>query len=349
MQRVGFRDFERNTRIEQRTTRPRFLKTAARGYFPRNAQCSPSPVPELPDIENYVESIERHIAGQRLEDVRLKSVFLVRTVEPPLPSLAGRRLDRMTRLGKRLVFHLAGDIDTSYVILHLMIGGRLHWKKKGAGLPGKRGLCAFDFESGTLLLTEAGRKKRASIHVVTSHDEVHRHDPGGLDVFDIDLATFTGVLESNNHTLKRALTDPRLFSGIGGAYADEIMHAARVSPIKWTSRLTIDERRRLYESCRAVLRLWTDRIRDETGAGWPTVTAFREDMAVHGRYGQPCPVCSSPVQRIVFASNETNYCPSCQTDGKVLADRSLSRLLKQDWPRNLEDLEERGITGRQVD
>ncbi len=226
-----------------------------------------------------------------------------------------------------------------------MIAGRLHWKKRGSGLPGKRGLCAFDFASGTLLLTEAGRKKRASLYVVDSEEALAEHDPAGLDLFDISQDEFDGVLTSNNHTLKRALTDPRLFSGIGGAYADEIMHAAGVSPVKWTTRLSSEERRRLFEACRGVLQNWTDRIREETADGWPTVTAFREGMAVHGKYGQSCPVCDNPVQRIVYASNETNYCATCQTGGKVLADRSLSRLLKQDWPRTLEELEERRIGG----
>ncbi len=298
-------------------------------------------MPELPDIENYIIAIDRHVAGQVLEDVRLKSVFLVRSVEPPLSSLVGHTLRGTSRLGKRLVFRFEGpDGEQSFMILHLMIAGRLHWKKRGAGLPGKRGLCAFDFERGTLLLTEAGKKKRASIYVVGSKEEVAAHDPCGVELSEIDYAQFAEILRSNNHTLKRALTDPRLLSGIGGAYADEIMHAARVSPIMWTTRLTDDEMRRLFEACRSVLDEWTWRIRDETGDGWPTITAFRDEMAVHGRYNEPCPVCGSPVQRIVYASNETNYCAECQTGGKLLADRSLSRLLKKDWPRTLDDLEE---------
>ncbi len=287
------------------------------------------------------------MTGQRLDSTRLKSVFLVRSVEPPLSSLHGSVLTKTSRLGKRLVFHFEHDDNSvRFMILHLMIAGRLHWKKRGAGLPGKRGLCAFDFERGTLLLTEAGRKKRASIYVADTQAVLAEHDPGGLELTEITCDQFVQVLNRNNHTLKRALTDPRLFSGIGGAYADEVMHAAGVSPVKWTARLTADEHRRLFAACKSVLKLWTDRIREETADGWPAVTAFREGMAVHGKYGQPCPVCGSPVQRIVYASNETNYCATCQTDGKVLADRSLSRLLKKDWPRTLEELEDRRIGGR---
>lgn len=287
------------------------------------------------------------MTGQRLEGTRLKSVFLVRSVEPPLASLHGSVLIKTSRVGKRLIFHFENDDNSlRFIILHLMIAGRLHWKKRGAGLPGKRGLCAFDFETGTLLLTEAGRKKRASIFVADSPQAVDAHDPGGLELSDINLEQFVQVLNSNNHTLKRALTDPRLFSGIGGAYADEIMHAARVSPVKWTTRLNANEQLRLFDACNDVLKLWTDRIREETADGWPTVTAFRDGMAVHGKFGQPCPVCGNPVQRIVYASNETNYCATCQTEGKVLADRSLSRLLKKDWPRTLEELEDRRIVGR---
>lgn len=286
------------------------------------------------------------MTGQRLENTRLKSVFLVRSVDPPLTSLHGSVLTKTSRLGKRIVFHFESDDGcVRFMILHLMIAGRLHWKKRGAGLPGKRGLCAFDFETGTLLLTEAGGKKRASIYVADRPEVVAEHDPGGVELNGISFEQFVEVLTRNNHTLKRALTDPRLLSGIGGAYADEIMHAAQVSPVKWTTRLTAEEHRQLFDACNSVLRLWTDHIRDETADGWPVVTAFRENMAVHGKYGQPCPVCGSPVQRIVYASNETNYCPTCQTDGKVLADRSLSRLLKKDWPRTLEELEERRIGG----
>ncbi|MDX1429567.1 MAG: DNA-formamidopyrimidine glycosylase family protein [Rhodothermales bacterium] len=304
-------------------------------------------MPELPDIENYIDALRRHVVGQKLEEIRLKSIFLVRSVDPPLQSLESRTLMDVTRLGKRLVFRFDSEEgDQRFMILHLMIAGRLHWRKLGAGLPGKRGLCAFDFEKGTLLLTEAGKKKRASVYVAVSPQAVAEHDPGGLELSELDLDRFVQVLAANNHTLKRALTDPRLLSGIGGAYADEIMHRARTSPVKWTSRLTQDEHARLFEACKTVLDEWTARIREETGDGWPTVTAFRDAMAVHGKYLQPCPVCRSPVQRIVYAANETNYCATCQTDGKVLADRSLSRLLKSDWPRSLEELEERGIGKR---
>ncbi len=303
-------------------------------------------MPELPDIENYVEALNRDVAGQRLENIRLRSVFLVRSVEPPIRSLVGAKLTRVSRLGKRLIYNFGTSGGPMFMILHLMVAGRLHWKERDAGLPGKRGLCAFDFENGTLLLTEAGKKKRASLYVVDTEADVRLHDPGGLEVFDIDAEAFSDRVVSKNHTLKRALTDPRLFSGIGGAYADEILHTARLSPVKWTNRLTEEERQRLYESCRSVLQQWTERIRRETADGWPKVTAFRDGMAVHGQFGKPCPDCGSPVQRIVYADNETNYCATCQTGGKVLADRSLSRLLKDDWPRSIEDLEERGLADR---
>ncbi|MDX1740134.1 MAG: DNA-formamidopyrimidine glycosylase family protein, partial [Rhodothermales bacterium] len=255
-------------------------------------------MPELPDIENYVSVIRRDIEGQRLKDIRLRSIFLVRTVEPPVRSLIDLCLRNVSRLGKRLVFAFGARDDQLFLVLHLMIAGRLSWKKPGAGLPGKRGLCAFDFERGSLVLTEAGKNKRASVYVVRTEDEVALHDPGGLEILDSDLDDFSRVLSSRNHTLKRALTDPRLFSGIGGAYADEIMHAAGLSPVRWTSRLTDEESKRLYIACRTVLRDWTARIRAETGDRWPTVTAFRDGMAVHGRFGEPCPRCGNPVQRI---------------------------------------------------
>jgi formamidopyrimidine-DNA glycosylase len=300
-------------------------------------------MPELPDIENYLAAIRRDIEGQRIVNTRLRSVFLVRSVEPSIHSLIGLRLHGANRLGKRIVFEFGNEDTRLFLILHLMIAGRLSWKKPGAGLPGKRGLCAFDFERGTLVLTEAGRKKRASVFLVRTEDEVSRHDPGGLEILNANLIDFRRVLSSRNHTLKRALTDPGLFSGIGGAYADEIMHAAQLSPVKWTSRLTDEEVEGLFDACKAVMTDWTERIRADAGDRWPDVTAFRDGMAVHGRFREPCPRCGNPVQRIVYADNETNYCAKCQTDGRVLADRSLSRLLKDDWPRSLDELEERVI------
>lgn len=295
-------------------------------------------MPELPDITVYIEALHSRILGQVLQRAEVASPFLVRTVEPSLENLEGHPVKDLLRLGKRIVWAFEGE---RYLILHLMIAGRLHWKPVGAKLPAKVGLAAFRFPTGTLLLTEAGSKKRASLHTVQGQAALAQHEPGGLDVFATDLETFAAALTRENHTLKRALTDPRLFSGIGNAYSDEILHAARLSPLALTRRLDADEIRRLFEATRQTLADWTDRLRREAGDGFPEkVTAFRDGMAVHGRFRQPCPACGSPVQRIVYAENETNYCPTCQTGGKVLADRSLSRLLKDDWPRTLEELEE---------
>ena len=295
-------------------------------------------MPELPDVTIYIEAREKRIVGATLEKVRLGNPFLLRTVAPPIAAAEGKRVVALRRLGKRIAVGLEGDL---WLVVHLMIAGRLHWQKAGAGLPGKRGLAAFDFADGTLVLTEAGSKKRASLHVVQGDADLAAHNPGGQEVFEIDRAEFERVLTETNHTLKRALTDPRKFSGIGNAYSDEILHRARLSPVAMTQKLSADEVGRLYEATRATLDDWIAALRAETGDGFPEkVTAFRPDMAVHGRYGQPCPDCGTPVQRIRYASNETNYCPACQTGGKLLADRALSRLLKKDWPRTIEDLEE---------
>jgi formamidopyrimidine-DNA glycosylase len=297
-------------------------------------------VPELPDITVYLECLQPRIVGQPLQKAELASPFLLRSVDPPLRAFEGRPVRALRRLGKRIVWCFD---DEYYFILHLMIAGRLHWKPPGAKLPGKIGLAAFRFPGGTLTLTEAGSKKRASLHLVRGDRALAEHDPGGLDVLAADLDAFAAVLTRENHTLKRALTDPRLFDGIGNAYSDEILHAARLSPLALTQRLDRDAVRRLQGATRTTLIAWTDRLRRDVGDGFPEkVTAFRDGMAVHGRFGLPCPVCGAAVQRIVYAENETNYCPRCQTDGKLLADRSLSRLLKDDWPRTLEELEERG-------
>ena len=294
-------------------------------------------MPELPDVEVYVECLSTRIVGQRIEGVRLLRPFLLRSVTPPLESTAGRTVDAIERLGKRIVITLAGDL---FLVLHLMIAGRLRWRDRGARIPQKLGLAAFDFSSGTLLLTEAGSIKRAALHVAAGRDGLREHDRGGIEVLTADLTAFRDVLLRENHTLKRSLTDPRLFSGIGNAYSDEILHAAGLSPLKLTARLAETEVARLQEAAQATLRAWTKRLRAETGDRFPeTVTAFHPGMAVHGRYGKPCPACGSPVQRIVYASNESNYCPTCQTGGKLLADRAMSRLLKSDWPRSIEDWE----------
>jgi formamidopyrimidine-DNA glycosylase len=295
-------------------------------------------MPELPDIVVYLERLRPRIEAQILQRVRLVSPFLLRSVEPALGAAAGRKVLGLRRLGKRIVIGLEGDL---FLVLHLMIAGRLHWKPPGAKVPGKVGLAAFDFPSGTLTLTEAGSKKRASLHLVQGPEALAAHDPGGVEVLEADLPAFRAALLRENHTLKRALTDPRLFSGIGNAYSDEVLHRARLSPLALTRRLDDAEIARLFEAARQTLMDWTERLRREVGEGFPEkVTAFREGMAVHGRFGQPCPVCATAVQRIVYAENETNYCPRCQTGGKVLADRSLSRLLKDDWPRSIEELEE---------
>ncbi len=296
-------------------------------------------MPELPDIALYLEHLKRRVGGQPLRAVRLASPSLLRTVEPPLAATHGRRVRTLRRLGKRIVFGLEGEL---FLVLHLMIAGRLHWKKPGAAVPRRRGHAAFDFPEGTLLLTEAGTKKRASLHLVEGEAALAGHDPGGLEVMDAPLSGFRDTLRSRSHTLKRALTDPRLFSGIGNAYSDEILHRARLSPVRLTGQLDEAEVARLYAATRAVLEGWCERLREETGERFPEkVTAFREGMAVHGRYRQPCPDCGAPVQRIAYAENETHYCPGCQTGGRVLADRALSRLLKKDWPRTLEELEQR--------
>jgi formamidopyrimidine-DNA glycosylase len=296
-------------------------------------------MPELPDITLYLECLRPRLEGQVLQRVEIVSPFLLRTFDPPIESLEGLRIAGFRRLGKRIVWCFEHDL---YLVLHLMIAGRLHWKPPGAKLPGKVGLAAFRFRHGTLTLTEAGSKRRASLHLVRGEAALAEHDPGGIDLFSCSLEAFAEALTRENHTLKRALTDPRLFSGIGNSYSDEILHAARLSPLTWTTRLNREEVTRLLDATRQTLSAWTERLRREVGDGFPEkVTAFREGMAVHGRYGQPCPVCGSAVQRIIYAENETNYCPRCQTGGKLLADRSLSRLLKDDWPRTLEELEER--------
>jgi len=294
-------------------------------------------MPELPDVDVYVDRLRSLLAGRTLERVRLANPFLLRSVEPPVAAVEGRRLSGVRRLGKRIVLEFDGDLR---LVLHLMIAGRLHWRGPGARIPGRVGAAAFDFENGTLLLTEAGTKKRASLHVVRGADALRGHDPGGIEVLDSDLAGFRAALAREVHTLKRALTDPRIFSGIGNAYSDEILHRARLSPFAKTDRLSPGESERLWTAAREVLADWFARLNAEPG--FPErVTAFREGMAVHGRYRKPCPVCGSPVRRIVHADNETNYCATCQTEGRLLADRSLSRLLKDDWPRNLEDLDDK--------
>jgi formamidopyrimidine-DNA glycosylase len=296
-------------------------------------------VPELPDVTVYIEALERRIVGATLERVRLLTPFLLRSVDPPLSSLTGKCVLGLRRIGKRIVIALEDEL---FLVIHLMIAGRLQWRAAGARPPGKIGLAAFDFSTGTLLMTEAGTKRRASLEAVRGDVALRALDPGGLEVFDADLDAFHQALIAENHTLKRTLTDPRVFSGIGNAYSDEILHRARLSPVKQTQALDADETRRLWEATRAVLSEWIERLRDEAGEGFPEgVTAFRPDMAVHGRYGKPCPTCGAPVQRIVYAENETNYCARCQTGGRMLADRSLSRLLHSDWPKTLDEWEER--------
>jgi formamidopyrimidine-DNA glycosylase len=296
-------------------------------------------MPELPDIVVYIEALERRILGQTLEDVRLGSPFVLRTVEPRLAAVRGKRVRRLARLGKRIAVDLEDDL---YLVLHLMIAGRLHWREPGAKLVRKLGLAAFDFADGTLVFTEAGAKKRASLHLVRGADALAAHDPGGLEILDADRDAFRAALTAENHTLKRALTDPRLFSGVGNAYSDEILHRARLSPVALTQRLTAAEIEHLYAAARETLVDWIERLGAAAGDGFPEkVTAFRKDMAVHGRYRQPCPDCGAPVQRIVYAANEANYCARCQTGGRLLADRALSRLLKRDWPRTLDELTQR--------
>ena len=295
-------------------------------------------MPELPDVVVYLEALAARVLGRPITRVRVASAFVVRTFDPPIKAVEGRVVDGFRRVGKRIVFVFADDM---FLSIHLMRAGRLHWKEPGAKLAGRVGLAAIDFADGTLTLTEAGTKKRAAIHVVRGEAALRALDRGGMEPLDSSRADFARVLRSERHTLKRSLTDPRLFSGIGNAYSDEILHAARLSPITMTDRLTDAEVKRLHVAVQKTLTLWTDRLRAEAGGGFPEkVTAFRPEMAVHGRFKLPCPVCGSPVQRIVYAESETNYCATCQTDGKLLADRGMSRLLKQDWPRSLDEMEE---------
>jgi formamidopyrimidine-DNA glycosylase len=294
-------------------------------------------MPELPDVTAYISALEPRILGRRIERVRVASVSVLRTADPPLAEVEGRVVRELRRIGKRIAIGLEGDL---WLVLHLMIAGRLHWRPPAAKLAGRRDLAAFDFTDGTLVLTEAGSKRRATLHLLRGEEALLATDPGGIDVFACDLDQFRGALSAENHTLKRALTDPRILGGIGNAYSDEILHAAQLSPITLTNKLAPHDWERLFAATRATLQLWIDRLRDEAREGFPEhVTAFRKDMAVHGRFGQPCPRCGEPVQRIRYASNETNYCARCQNGGALLADRSLSRLLKADWPRTLEDLE----------
>ena len=294
-------------------------------------------MPELPDIEAYITALEARVVGKPLVRVRLASPFLLRTAEPPLASAEGRTVRQLRRIGKRIAFGLDGDL---WLVLHLMIAGRLHWREPAAKLAGRHHLAAFDFPQGSLLLTEAGAKRRASLQLLSGEATLASVDPGGIDVFRSDLDSFRAALSTENRTLKRALTDPRFLSGIGNAYSDEILHAAQLSPIALTQKLNEDEWKRLFTATRSTLKLWVDRLRAEADTSFPEkVTAFRKDMAVHGRYGQPCPRCGAKIQRIRYADNETDYCVPCQTGGKVLADRSLSRLLGSDWPRTLDELE----------
>jgi len=302
-------------------------------------------VPELPDVTLYLEALTSRILGQPLERLRIGNPFVVRTISPGPDALAGRRVNRLRRLGKRLVIELDGGIA---IVIHLMIAGRLRWRDRGAAIPGKVGLAAFDFPAGSVIFTEAGSKRQASIHIVEGEAAIDALNPRGLEVMDADLSTFSARLTAQNHTLKRALTDPRIFSGIGNAYSDEILHAAQLSPMKTTSTLSAAEIARLYEMTRATLSTWIDRLRSQLKGEFPDkVTAFHPEMAVHGRYGQACPVCGAAVQRIVYARNEANYCARCQTGGKLLSDRAMSRLLKEDWPRTLDELESMKASRRQ--
>jgi len=299
--------------------------------------CKLVSMPELPDIAAYISALEPRIVGQPLDHVRLASAFLLRTAQPPLASVEGNIVRELRRIGKRIAIGVDKDL---WLVLHLMIAGRLHWRPPGARLAGRQSLAAFDFPHGSLVLTEAGTKRRASLHVLKGEEALRAIDPGGIDVLSSDLSSFRVALSVENRTLKRALTDPRILSGIGNAYSDEILHAAQLSPITLTHKLASEEWERLYAATRRTLELWIERLRDEAKTGFPEkVTAFRKDMAVHGRYGEPCPRCGEAIQRIRYADNETNYCVRCQTGGKVLADRSLSRLLGSDWPRTLDELE----------
>jgi formamidopyrimidine-DNA glycosylase len=301
-------------------------------------------VPELPDITAYLTALEPRILGRTLERVRLQSVFVLRTADPPITAVEGRPVRELRRIGKRIAIGLGDTLDPSqeklWLVIHLMIAGRLHWRPPQAKLSGRQALAGFDFSDGTLVLTEAGSKRRASLHLLRGEQALHDIDPGGLEIFSSDLDAFRAALTAENRTLKRALTDPRLISGVGNAYSDEILHAAQLSPIALTRKLKPDEWERLFTATRSTLELWVARLSSEARRKFPEgVTAFRPEMAVHGRFGQPCPRCGSPVQRIRYADNETNYCPACQTGGKLLADRSLSRLLGSDWPRTLDELE----------
>ena len=294
-------------------------------------------MPELPDIAAYIAALEPRVVGQTLQKIRIQSAFLLRTAEPPITAAEGRTVQELRRVGKRIAFGLNGDL---WLVLHLMIAGRLHWRPAGAKLAGRNSLAAFDFFAGSLVLTEAGSKRRASLFLLSGQETLLSLDPGGIDVLACDPAAFRAALSSENHTLKRALTDPRVVSGIGNAYSDEILHAAQLSPMALTQKLSDAEWERLFAAAQSTLRLWIDRLRAEAGDGFPErVTAFRPEMAVHGRFGQPCPRCGETVQRIRYADNETNYCPRCQTGGKLLADRGLSRLLGKDWPKTLDELE----------
>jgi formamidopyrimidine-DNA glycosylase len=294
-------------------------------------------MPELPDIAAYISALEPRIVGQPLQRIRIASPFLLRTVQPPIQNLEGRTVRELRRIGKRIAIGLQDDL---WLVLHLMIAGRLHWRPRAAKLAGRNSLAAFDFPNGSLVLTEAGSKRRASLHVLSGEEGLRSVDPGGIEIFDCDLDSFRAALTVENRTLKRALTDPRMVSGIGNAYSDEILHAAQLSPINLTHKLDSQEWERLFAATRSTLELWIDRLRDDAQNAFPeNVTAFRKDMAVHGRYGHPCPRCGEKVLRIRYAENETNYCARCQTGGKVLADRALSRLLGSDWPRTLEELE----------
>jgi formamidopyrimidine-DNA glycosylase len=296
-------------------------------------------MPELPDLTLYIEKLEERILNRPIERIRLSTPFFLRSFDPPLHEAEGKHVIGFDRIGKRIVWILDDDL---FLVFHLMIAGRFHWKKRRARPPGKIGLAAFDFDIGTLLVTEASTKKRASLHAVRGGNALSQFDRGGIEVFSATFGQFRDALKRENHTLKRSLTDPQLFSAIGNAYSDEILHAARLSPMQQTRNLSDDEMRSVFEATRATMHLWIDRLREQVGKNFPEkVTAFHEEMAVHGRYGKPCPVCCTPIQRIVYAENECNYCPRCQTGGKILADRSLSRLLKDDWPRTIEELEQR--------
>jgi formamidopyrimidine-DNA glycosylase len=292
-------------------------------------------VPELPDVIVYIEALESRISGQTVKRARLLSPFVLRSTSPPFSAIEGKRIKGLHRLGKQIVFEFENDL---FMVIHLMIAGRFQWKPKGKTVGGRLALASFEFEQGTLFLTEAASKKRASIHMAQGQSELRRFDRAALEVLECSLSDFRDALTRENHTVKRSLTDPRLFSGIGNAYSDEILHRARLSPMKWTSKLTAGEISTLYDATRSALAEWTERLRKESASEFPSkVTAFRPEMAVHGKYGEPCPLCGSPVQRIVYAENECNYCATCQTGGRLLADRAMSRLLKEDWPRSIDE------------